>query len=335
MAEARLVDTASRLQPQGRILEVFFFRAHALLVDPLQTSPQRAIATQALADHGFEHDRLPSLPLGFYLSAEAMRAALAGAGFATTDISTSRLLADTRLPGRVLGAINNCHGQVQSLWAWDPQASGHAYLYLDRHWRRRVPAFGLDIAIPAVRDTGRELLLVEDFLDALLLQSKGFLHTAALGGPLSELGVEPLQALADLGVREIVLAITDQQESQIDALCRRAAGARPSIEIRAVPGLTAHGVRSAAELVRRHGAASLWELLRRLPPAPVPAAVIEAQPLVVETAPAVVVPPPPKPAPVESMQSDSELGRWALRNRRPGRQCELHQCGRYDCFCFD
>jgi hypothetical protein len=116
-------------------------------------------------------------------------------------------MADRRLTGRIVGPIRDGRGRIVSFWAFS--ANGHEPKYL--FWKRRqgtsVGAFGLDLVYDSVAEGPSDLVLVEDLLDALLLQSRGLLNVAAIGGSAEELSAPRWQRLHHLGVRRVTLAL--------------------------------------------------------------------------------------------------------------------------------
>ena len=91
-------------------------------------------------------------------------------GFSADEIRASNLLADSRLPGRLVGPIRDAGRRIISFWAKQPQHLEHS-LYLSSDWKEQAGVFGLDEAYPVVAHGRHDLLLVEDFWDAILLHS--------------------------------------------------------------------------------------------------------------------------------------------------------------------
>ena len=141
----------------------------------------------------------------------SMRAALAQADFTREEIRTSGLLADPRLPGRLVGPITDQTGRIVSFWAWDPTGQPPRWLYLKQDWKRQVGLYGIDVALPATADGTRNLLVVEEILDALLLHSHGLLQAAAIGGSAREMTSDRWHRLAAMGVRCATLISVDRQ----------------------------------------------------------------------------------------------------------------------------
>jgi DNA primase len=80
-------------------------------------SDRGALARDYLKRRGIPTDRLEETGLGVMPERERLRLALIGAGHTNSDITASGLLADTRWPGRVVGAWRDEQRRVVTLWA--------------------------------------------------------------------------------------------------------------------------------------------------------------------------------------------------------------------------
>lgn len=173
-----------------------------------------------LSRQGIDRSMALRLPVGLLFDCSQMRAALAQQGFTPEEIRASELAADPRLPGRLMGPVRDGNGQLVTFWAWDVQGRRPRLLF-HRAWKHRVPAVGLDVALPALAGlaapvapascgTGASVLesslvLVEDIFDALLLYGTGFARVAAVAGRFAEMTAARWESLAALGVRSAVL----------------------------------------------------------------------------------------------------------------------------------
>jgi hypothetical protein len=190
------------------LAEAIFDEAHrAILEDPVSRPSLQAVR-RYLRDRGFDLAALDSLPLGWFDTRDNLRARLLKAGFTSEELGASRLLADRRLTGRIVGPIRDRQKRIVSFWALHPNGEPAKYLFWKSPRADRLGAFGVDLAYDSVAEGPSDLVLVEDLLDALLLQSRGLLHVAAVGGAGDELTGRRWQRLYDLGVRRVTLALS-------------------------------------------------------------------------------------------------------------------------------
>jgi hypothetical protein len=145
--------------------------------------------------------------MGWLHSCDNLRDRLLKAGFTSEELRASRLLADRRLTGRIVGPIRDRQKKIVSFWALHPNGEPAKYLFWKSPRADQLGAFGVDLAYDSVAEGPSDLVLVEDLLDALLLQSRGLLHVAAVGGPGDELTSRRWQRLYELGVRRVTLAL--------------------------------------------------------------------------------------------------------------------------------
>lgn len=172
---------------------------------------RRAIAV--LHAQGFDIQCLGRLPIGLLTSLAPIRHELLRAGFSVSEIRASKLLADCRLPGRLIGPIRDPHGRIVSFWARSVDDSHARDLFLDGQWKTSTAVVGLEIALAANVDC--HMVLVEDVLDALLLQAAGMGNVAAIGGSAREMTARRWQRLAELGVARVTLALRSSQGRRV------------------------------------------------------------------------------------------------------------------------
>jgi hypothetical protein len=205
MAAARqAMLSEERLQT---LAEALFDEAHRAIFEDPVSRPSLQAVQRCLRDRGFNLARLDRLPLGWCQSRENLRDHLLRAGFTSEELGASRLLADRRLSGRIVGPIRDRQQRIVSFWAIHPNGHPPKYLFWKSPRAHQLGVFGVDLAYDSVAEGPSDLVLVEDLLDALLLQSRGLLRVAAVGGPGYELTSRRWQRLYDLGVRRVTLAL--------------------------------------------------------------------------------------------------------------------------------
>lgn len=190
-------QAAQEATRRRNLFEVFWEEARAEL-----HSEAGAPAREYLVSRGFRPDELDSLPLGLFGKPGRLRSVLER-HFKREDLEASRLLADPRWEGRLLGAWRDRFGQIQTFWARDLDPQPRAkYLYLDG--APKLGIFGLDVAFrhPAGRD---DLVLVEGVFDVVHLQARGFPNVAALGG--ADLRASDVALLREARVQKLTLAL--------------------------------------------------------------------------------------------------------------------------------
>jgi hypothetical protein len=248
----------------ARLLEAFFRHAHGLLCEPATGNAAWESARSYLRDRGLELTCLDRFPVGLLPDAATMREGLIAAGFPPDQIKQSGLLADGRLAGRIVGPIRDPRGQIVSFWARHPGGQPPRCLYLSGDWKREVAVFGLDAALPPAAGGGDDILLVEDFCDALLLHVKGYPRAAAIGASGKEMTADRWERLATLGAAEVTLALDDRPLAGQGVLAAldSAARATASPEIFVVPPRPASRPRLSA-LVRSMPVGDLADLLKK------------------------------------------------------------------------
>ena len=108
---------------------------------------------------------------------------------------------------------------------------------------RGTGLFGLDVALAAVAGSGRDLLVVEDLWDALLLQARGWAAVAAVGNSPAEIDSRRWERLDELGIHRVTLMVDsfhDSHEAAVAAI-RQAACSRRGPAIYVLPPAAVHG----------------------------------------------------------------------------------------------
>ena len=159
-------------------------------------------ARDYLENRGFKAEELQNLELGLYTTPDVVKRELEVAGVVANEVETFGL-ADTRWTGRLVGAMRNRFGRLETFFARD--LTGRAeqkYLYLAG--ATKPDLFGLDVALKA-KEGKSNLVLVEGVLDVVLLHAMGFSSVAAIGG--SSVSAAKLEKLHEAGVRRVTLAL--------------------------------------------------------------------------------------------------------------------------------
>jgi hypothetical protein len=229
--------------PADGLREAYFRHTQALLAASETRDDAWRAARGCLHQRGFDLRKLEQLPLGYFPAAEPIWHGLLRDGFSADEIRASNLLADSRLPGRLVGPIRDAGRRIVSFWAKEPQRLEHS-LYLSSDWKEQAGVFGLDEAFPVVARGRHDLLLVEDFWDAILLHSHGCPGVGAIGNSPAEIGPRRWERLDELGIHRVTLVVDsfhDSHESAVAAI-RQAALSRRGPAIYVLPPAAVHGV---------------------------------------------------------------------------------------------
>ncbi|HID76764.1 MAG TPA: hypothetical protein EYP56_12310 [Planctomycetaceae bacterium] len=216
----RTTAAGNGLSPQrlGALAEVFFELVHRSLLEEHGRGRAFGQARRYLRQRGLDLDHLDDLPLGWVGDREQIFRRLLAAGFSPAQIAASRLLADRRLPGRILGPIRDPSGRIVAFWAWRPDGGGPRYLFWKSGFDEQPGALGLDSAHGEGCGRPGDVLLVEDVLDALLLQSRGLANVGAIGGGPEQMHPGRWERLARQGVRRATLAIPQNPTAMVATL---------------------------------------------------------------------------------------------------------------------
>jgi hypothetical protein len=229
------------------------------------TDPElRAVCYNFLCSLGFDLQQLDSLPIGIFPNPQVMKEELLSAGFSGDEIIASGLANDPRVAGRLIGPIRDLTGQIINFWARHPEGLHPKYLFFRRGWQQEVPAFGLDVALSGLSDRQCELLLVEDLLDALLLQSAGLPQIAATLDFSRSLTAARWERLSVLGVKRATLVPSDEHDGLTHATSAREASLQggPAPEVFVLLPECFGEVKGLAKLIRAMNHDLFWAWLR-------------------------------------------------------------------------
>jgi len=247
-------------------------------------------------------ERLCHVSVGWFDAPEAMFHRLTAQGFSPEQIRQSKLLADRRLTGRLVGPIQTASREIVSLWARTPSclSDSPSYLYWRPDWKTKVPAVWLPTAL-AHGGRKKGLLVVEDILEALLLQTQGFQRTVALGESGQTIMPRRLLQFSQLRVSGLILVLnqTPDVHERLGKLTEAFQKGPWSFRLWILPPQELGPYFSPGQWVQEKGPEALRDLLAQK------AVAVEKSP------PAVAAPP------------------------SFGRICPLHHCLETECFCFD
>ncbi len=185
----------------------------------LRSDRGNAARTYLLETRRFPASAIESEPIGVVPPADDLRRALTTAGYRAEEIDASNVLADSRWPGRLVGAWRDTHGHAETLWtrSIDPaEPAATRYLYLRGAARTNLPPYGLsDVTLRG--SDGAHVVLVEGLLDAHHLRARGVANVVALGGTATQTGL--FDRLGERGVDEVTLML-DADQAGHDATCR-------------------------------------------------------------------------------------------------------------------
>jgi DNA primase len=206
---------------------------------------------------------LTGLDLGVVPAPERTRANLVDNGYSQEEITGSGVLADSRWPGRIVGAGRDERGNVKTLWARaldDAGAAGSRYLYLRGAGRSDLPPYGLSDLLAGSYEQRRELLLVEGVFDLLQLRARGIANVAALGGTAARPRL--FERLERLGVETVTLCL-DNDEAGRTASARAVEHAARAERSPALLVLDPHRLAPAKDpdAFVRAGGAQAWHAL--------------------------------------------------------------------------
>lgn len=266
IAERTGIDTTplERDRPRDRrskLLGDFFTLSQRELA-----SEQGAKACAYLERRGFPAEALEGLDLGVVPALEWARAHLLDSGYSQEEITRSGVLADSRWPGRIVGAWRDERGKVRTLWARaldDPGDLGSRYLYLRGASRSGLPPYGLSDVLVGSHETRRELVLVEGVFDLLQLRARGFANVAALGGTAARL--ELFERLARQRIETVTLCL-DNDPAGRTATARAAEQAARAKRSPAILVLDPRGLAPAKDpdaFIRTSGVEAWQALLER------------------------------------------------------------------------
>jgi DNA primase len=240
----------------------------AFVVSRRELASDRGDAARSyLVERGIPEDRLATTTLGVVPDRDRLYMALVAAGYTDTECRASGLFADTRWPGRVVGAWRDEDQRVVTLWARTTRLEDDArYLYLRGAPRGADLPYGFSDLLTTTPASERgDLILVEGVLDVHHLRAHGIDNVAALGGCSAP--TQLFARLADHGIERVTLAL-DNDTAGIETTTRLLATATAT---------TARITVVATDPTRYRGTNDPGELLHRTNAATAPAALAPAR----------------------------------------------------------
>jgi hypothetical protein len=217
------------------------------------------VARQRLLDLGIGTEAAARFELGWSPTWAHLESELAAAGFQPTEIEASGLI-DLSWTDSWVGPWRNERGRLLSIFSCPMSSCG----LVCRATRSPIclPLFGLNWATEADRRT-KHLVLVEDVMDALLMQSAGFRCVVGIGGTGHLMTTQRWSHLARLRIEQVTLVPSSTEPSLVGTVAALrngdSVGDVPQ-RFTAGPIMTSFG-HTPGDLVRRKGVTALWDLL--------------------------------------------------------------------------
>ncbi len=216
-----------------------------------------------LDGRGFSIEDLHHLRLGLYTTPEDVLGYLRSVGFSEAAIEESGLVTDDRhgfrhdWRGCLIVPLQDERGQTTDVLAIIPPAlSGERLRY---EFARGTVASGMTAyalhAALATPISAKNLVLVEDVMEALYLQCRGFTNVAAVGGDGREFSSKRWEELARLGFEAVTLAFGNDATRQRDVreALDHALRARTAPEVFVLERTQFLENETLADVARRHG----------------------------------------------------------------------------------
>ncbi len=228
-----------------------------------RTQQSPSAVWEFLESRGFYPEEIPHLKLGLYTTTEDVRSYLRSAGFSETAIAESGLVSDELgtlrhdWHGCLLVPLEEERGRILDVLAVIPTAlPGHPirYEFARGSMRSGLIAYGLKTALAAPAGL-KNLVLVEDVLEALYLQCRGFTNVVAVGGDGREFSSKRWEDLARMGVEAVTLAFGNDATRQRDVreALDHALRARTAPEVFVLERTQLLENETLADVARRHG----------------------------------------------------------------------------------
>lgn len=260
------IEAAQKEHRAAHLLEAFLAHGHALL----QGLEGKELRNRLAHCHGITPPEMERVELGVCPSSQAALGRLAAYNFTEHELIASGIFTGARIradfaQGRLFGAWRNRHGVIEFFWSRSVSEGEEApeYLLMKNPARADLPLHGAYELLRNGIDGVREVLLVHDLVEAMILNERGISGAVALGRPAEEFSDQCWEKLSQLGVRSVVLALENHKHGRSETLSLlrtyfRAQEA-PQVRVHNPEGL---GIaRSACEYVSIWGASRFMEHL--------------------------------------------------------------------------
>jgi DNA primase len=212
LAECAGVDPSPLERPEPRDRKAELLQEVDALSRHELTSERGWRARDYLESRGIPSGSIEGSGLGLFPARDRVESVLTRAAYSESEIAASGVLADSRWPGRLVGAWRDERGRARTFWARSLAENADAdsrYLYLRGSRRAELPPYGLADVLAGSPELRRDLVLVEGVFDLHQLRAHGLESVAALGGT----GAQPelFGRLASLGVETVTLSLDNDE----------------------------------------------------------------------------------------------------------------------------
>jgi DNA primase len=216
LAECAGVDPSSLERPEPRDRKAELLQEIDEICGRTLTSERGWRTRSYLESRGISAASIKDSGLGLFPARDHVHSGLTRAGYGESEIRASGVLADSRWPGRLVGAWRDERGRPRTFWARSLAESVDAdarYLYLRGARRRDLPPYGFSEVLSGSPEARRDLVLVEGVFDLHQLRAHGLDGVAALGG--TGVRSELFERLASLGVGTVTLCLDNDEAGRV------------------------------------------------------------------------------------------------------------------------
>ena len=216
LAECAGVDPSSLERPEPRDRQAELLQEVDVICRREITSERGWRARSYLESRGISAASIEGSGLGLFPARDHVDSVLMRAGYGESEIRASGVLADSRWPGRLVGAWRDERGRPRTFWARSLAEKVDAdtrYLYLRGARRSDLPPYGFSEVLSGSPAARRELVLVEGVFDLHQLRAHGLEGVAALGG--TGVRAELFERLASRGVETVTLCLDNDEAGRM------------------------------------------------------------------------------------------------------------------------
>lgn len=216
LAECAGVDPSSLERPEPRDRNADLLEELDALCGRELMSERGWRARDYLESRGIPAASIEDSGLGLFPARDHVDSVLTRAGYGESEIGASGVLADSRWPGRLVGAWRDERGRPRTFWARSLAEDVDAdtrYLYLRGAPRSGLPPYGFSEVLLGSPEARRDVVLVEGVFDLHQLRAHGLDGVAALGGTGAR--SELFERLASLGVETVTLCLDNDEAGRV------------------------------------------------------------------------------------------------------------------------